>query len=372
MVVFREGLTALRAFMAFVDDRTVKTPTPDRGHRSRARSAAALGALVGALSPYDAWADPPQPHLRARFGWVRESGAERCPGDAEFRGLVTSFLHSELSIMAFIERRAQRWYVRVYTLRPESNTPGVREFDNATAGCETVTRAAAFTVAVILNHGRPIDPDLPPPPPPPPPPPECVVRERPPECECRCPPPPPPPPPPRPPSARAMLASVRGGVALGVVPGFTPAFALHAEGTLVGRLRWMVEFSASLAASPDGAEDYSFRLVAARVGACMDLVRVGRLAVPGCVSVAAGEVVPTVQRVPVTASGVHPWVGAGLDLGLRVWVSRAVFAELGVNAGVTALRVQYTDPLNRPGDGAVWDGAWVHGGGQVGVGLSIP
>ncbi len=77
-------------------------------------------------------------------------------------------------------------------------------------------------------------------------------------------------------------------------------------------------------------------------------------------------------RVPVAESGVHPWVGAGVDLGLRVWASRALFFELGASAGVTALRVQYTDPLNRPGDGAVWDGAWAHGGLWGGAGVSIP
>lgn len=312
---------------------------------------------MAALYRHDVWADPPLPPYTARLAWLRESGAERCPDDTEFRAQVKTFLRSdpfrepaELSILVVIEARASLWHARVYTVRPGSSEPGVRDLDDAN-DCETATRAAALNVAVTLNHGRIIDPHDPPP---------------------ALPPPAPPPALPPPPTPRVALTSVRGGVILGVVPGFTPAFGLHAEGTLVGRLRWMAELSTSLAASPEGAEDYSFRLVAARVGACVDLVRIGRLAVPGCASVAAGEVVPTVVRAPVAESGVHPWVGFDLDLGLRVWASRAVFFELGASAGVTALRVQYTDPLNRPGDGAVWDGAWAHGGLWGGAGVSIP
>ena len=337
--------------------------------RSVAPRPALVATLAVALLPRLALADAPTPAL---LSWTRGEGADRCPDGASVASSVVTLLqgadpfHSEaparLSIEASIERDDDGWHARIYDRDSTGALVGARSFDTDEPGCEGVAQASALSIALALNHGA-----LPPP----------VAVAAPAQAAQPAQPAPPTVAPVRavnPPRARrALSVTARGGAAVGLTPDIAPLFALHAEGTAYGPLRWMAETFATTADSPEAAANYAFRAVGARLGACLEAWKSRVITLEGCAAITGAGLVLTVTRAQVDEAPSGLWLGASIDAVARVTPVRPLVIEAGVSGAMPFTRPRFEDVVNRGAASAtVFESPIVAGTAWIGVGLSIP
>ncbi len=334
---------------------------------------ARIAALAAALCPSLARADEP---TAARLAWVRGDGAERCPDTTAIAARVVALLQGAdpfrgaptRSIEAAVERDEDGWHARIYDRDAAGALVGARAFDADEPDCEGVAQASALTIALALNHGA-----LPPAPTPVPPPPTTPV-------------PPPPvvappvvaPPTPAPTRSTAprpgleLSSTARVALAAGYTPSPSPLFALHTEGAVRGRLRWMAEVLTTTASSPEGATAYAFRFSGARLGACVEAWRTRLVMLEGCAAVVGAAVTLVVTDLRVDDADPRLWLGASLDAVARFTPARPLVLEAGVSAATPFVHPRYEDVRNRaPGPSLVYESPLIAAMVWIGAGVSI-
>ncbi len=339
--------------------------------RSVALRSALVVTLAIALSPRIALADAPTP---ARLSWTRGEGAERCPDTASIASSVVALLqgadpfHTEtpatLSIEAAIERDEDGWHARIYDRDSTGALVGARSFDTDEPGCEGVAQASALSIALALNHGALPHPVAAPPAQTAPttvatPAQPAVATVRSAATSTR--------------ARRAVSVTARVAVASGFTPDIAPLFALHAEGTAYGPLRWMAETFSVGASSPDDAANYEFHTVGGRLGACLEAWRSRVIALEGCASLTGAGLLLTVTRAQVDEAPSGLWLGASIDAAVRVTPIRPLVIEAGVSGAMPFTRPRFEDAANRGAASAlVYESPLVAAMGWLGAGVSIP
>jgi hypothetical protein len=107
-------------------------------------------------------------HPEARFVFVRESGAELCPGSdqmqaaiAERLGYVPFRADAAHTIVATLRRHATRFEAVVQSLRADGGVQGVRELSSDSNTCTELASAVAATVAILIDADAPVSSDSP-------------------------------------------------------------------------------------------------------------------------------------------------------------------------------------------------------------------
>jgi hypothetical protein len=189
-------------------------------------------AIATALTPSLSLASP-----SAKLVYVRSSGAETCPDEAELRRAVATrigydpfFPVAQKTVIAQVTKAPQGYRARVQIVGEDGTVRGERELGTKGQDCGELVGAIALAISVALDDldeapAPPPDPPAPPPPPradPDPPPPREPVRDAIPAT---------PEPVAKPPEDRVDLAGLLGG---GVVTGTAPSIA--ASGQIAGIL----------------------------------------------------------------------------------------------------------------------------------------
>ena len=82
------------------------------------------------------------------------------------------------------------------------------------------------------------------------------------------------------------------------------------------------------------AADAVFHLIAARALFCASVFETGRLSIPGCIGIDAGQLTGKGERVQNQSTQHAPWLGAGLSAVPEIALTRAFSLELGVGLRV--------------------------------------
>ncbi len=328
--------------------------------RSKLGVAALLGTVLTA--PVLALA---QDAGRFRFAWVRDESAEHCPDGPAIAREVTRrlgrdpFAASDApSIEASVRRDGPRWTARLVVRDADDASLGVREFTSDAPDCAPIAAAITLGVALSIDPAAALRPPPPPTPPapapaPPPPPAPRVLR------------------PPETPWSRRAGVSLRALGAVGLLPSVAPGVALAAEGPIVGRLRWSV----GLLYLPDSGlvtarGSFAFGLVAAQAAPCLDLWRVPRASLTGCVGVELGALRSAVLRGDPSTVGERPWAAAFAGLRLRARLLGPLAGELGVEAVVPLVRDRFFE--GGPARDTAFQQASLAGVAFAGLGIQFP
>lgn len=328
------------------------------------RRLAPITALSIALFSASSNAEVPAP---ARLSWVRGEGAARCPDAAFVAARVIAHLHgadpfttpASISVEVFVDRDDEGWHARIFDRDAAGALLGARSLDSDEPDCDGVAQASALSIALTLNHGT-----LPPAPPVTAPPVTAPpVSTAPPALS------------PRALSPRPRLelsASMRAAVATGFTPALSALFALHTEGTVRGRFRWMAEAMTTTVSSPDDAAGYAFRFFGGRVGACFEAWQNRAVSLEACAALTAGGISLAVTDAAVNDASTGLWVGASLDAVARLTPLRPLLFEAGVSASTPFVRPRYEDVANRSPDRAlVYESPQLAAMAWLGAGVSI-
>jgi hypothetical protein len=296
--------------------------------RSKLCDAALLGTVL--TVPVHALA---QDAGRFRFAWVRDESAEHCPdGPAIAREVARRLGRDPFaaadapSIEASVRRDGPRWTARLVVRDATDASLGVREFTSDAADCAPIAAAITLGVALSIDPAAALRPPPPPTPPTPAPTPPAPRVVRPPET----------------PWSRRAGVSLRALGAVGLLPSVAPGVALAAEGPIAGRLRWSV----GLLYLPDSGlvtsrGSFAFGLVAAQLAPCLDLWRVPRASLTGCVGVELGALRSVVLRGDPSTVGERPWAAAFAGVRLRARLLGPLAGELGVEAVAPLVRDRF-------------------------------
>lgn len=196
--------------------------------------------------------------------------------------------------------RDTAWTARLYLRDRAGVLLGTRTLSSASPACAPLMGAVTLAIALMIDpdaRSRLNSESAPPPPPPPPAP---------------APPPRPPLPPTRPSRRVAPLEATFGVAgAVGILPGPAAGVSLRVGGAIHGRFGWQVAatYLPELRTSPPD-DGFAFGWTALSAGGCVDVVRVARGSVVGCVSLVLAGMHAVVYRPAPEVPGDRVWGAA--------------------------------------------------------------
>ncbi len=319
----------------------------------------ALGAALS-LTQRAAAAGPEQKPAEApasfRWSFVRLAGAESCPGAESIAAGVRSRLgrdpfanDADRNIEGSVTREGQLWRAHLNVLDPEGTILGSRDLQSSEPDCSVLAEAVTLAVALVIDpraafappgaESAPTvaaPPEAPPPVEPPPVEPPPVVTPVPAPAPAQAPPTPSGPVP----AAPRLAASLRGTVALGLLP--LAAFGVESAGELGLSARWGLSVGVSYFPEVRTSDaGFAFGLSAALLGLCVEAVqaRAARLAL--CGEAQLGAMHAVVYSVRALPPGDHLWAGARVGPRLGLSLGRALWLEAGGMALVPLLRHEF-------------------------------
>jgi hypothetical protein len=309
-------------------------------------AALALEQRAAGAEPEHAIAEAP---ASFRWSFVRLAGAESCPGAERIAAGVRSRLgrdpfanDADRNIEGSVVRDGQVWRAHLSVIGPEGAVLGSRELQSSEPDCTTLADAVTLAVALVIDpraafappSAEPVPPVAATPPATPLP---VPVEQRPPVTAMPATAPPPPLPVAPAPADSPLAASLRGALALGLLP--RAAFGVESA----GEVRLAARFSLSVGVSyfpevstSDGG--FAFGLSAAFVGLCVGTAqtRAARLAV--CAEGQLGAMHAVVYSVRPLPPGDHLWGGARVGPRLRLLLGGALWLEAGGMAQAPLVR----------------------------------
>ena len=274
---------------------------------------------------------------------VRLEGAGSCPDTATFQRGVAARLGripfaepAQRTLETLLSRHENAWHAEITLRDADGIELGRRGIDAVGSDCGPLAGATTLALALTIDPdaalGAPAASPLPDPlpsacpplPPVPAPAAPCPERVCPASAPCQrgvCPPPP----------ARPFLGtSARGTLALGLIPGPAPGFALVAAAgsqTLRGEV--------SLLYFPEKLADdrrFAFGLTTAAAGACAALPPLGRWEAGLCGGIQLGAIHAVVHEAAPVDPGDQPWLAAALGPRLALEISPPLEFEVGFSA----------------------------------------
>lgn len=284
----------------------------------------------------------------ADVSWVRSPGAESCPTASAIRREVTRRIGKPIGspgegrvIEATVERGEGRWSARIITSGC-GEEPAVRKLESDASSCEPIASAAVLVIALAIDPRVALAPPAPeasegdtaasasPPPSPPMAAPSPKPKPAPPEPGL----PKGPPPLPRAPEPGVETRiTVRGLVALGLLPSEAPGVAWSSEWRFPP---WIVASTGLLFLPERSADDptFAFGMTAGWIGGCADLLRFSQISIGPCARVLAGTIHAVLRTHP-TIVGTEPgqrfWAGGSAGARLTARIAGPLQAELGAD-----------------------------------------
>src|SRR6266540_84425 len=290
-----------------------------------------LGAVLAALVTRGADAQP------ARFSWVRETGAEQCPSEQELRQKVAAlvggdpFSRPDGPRVRGVVRREAGMLIATLSLQEKSEPSKSRELHTDAASCAPLADAVALAIALSIER-LPVEARSAPAP---------STRaedvrvvDRTPEldeAERR-----------RDPARWAnhsWSTLAQAHWTLGSVPRPTTGLGVGLRYRVSDRVSSAIG-GLWLPRSSEGGQ-LSLGLNAARLGACVETVRVPPFALAHCAYGMLGAVQVKSEAAPVSGAGTHAWYAGSMTTAASIRFSESAVAEAGAEGTVPLTRPTY-------------------------------
>ena len=330
------------------------------------RAAAAAGEQVTAQAP-----------ASFRWSFVRLSGAESCPGAEGIAAGVRARLGREpfgndadRNIEGVVTRDGQVWRAHLSVIGPDGAVLGSRDLQSSEPDCSTLADAVTLAVALVIDPRAALAPASAPRPPADPAPapsplapvaPPAIIAvplvARPPALRTA-----------RPPAEPLLAVSLRGAVALGLLP--RPAFGVESGGELGLSAHWGL--SGGVSYFPEvrtSGAGFAFGLSAGFLGTCVHAMQTqaARLAICGEVQLGAMHgVVYSVRPLP---PGDHVWAGARVGPRVRLKLFPTVWVEVGAQGLAPLTRHEF---VLKDQQNPVFQSSWLTFAATLGLSASIP
>jgi hypothetical protein len=301
---------------------------------------------------------------QAELSWSRERGAEACGDGSTLRQGVLERLGRDpfgspgallIEGRAFVDQ--EHFRARLSVRGPDGELLGVRTLESDAAGCESLTRAVALAIALVIDpeagspraRDQPVDPPAPAP---------AAARASPREAGAitRA-------------APRALPGAwldVRALLSDRLLPGIAPGFGLEAQIAVHQRLNavialdhWPERKRAAIGSR------FAFGLTTGTLGLCVETLRGLALGLALCGSMQLGAIHAVVYELTPVRPGERFWAAAALKAQFYLVLGRArvSLAALGT-APITRHRFRANDQ-----DDVIFRQAAVVPGGELGLGM---
>lgn len=309
-------------------------------------AALVIAQPASAAGPEPATAEAP---LSFRWSFVRLAGAESCPGAERIAAGVRARLgrdpfadDAERNIEGSVSRDGQLWRAHLSVVDPEGVVLGSRDLQSGEPDCTTLADAVTLAVALVIDPRAAFAPPSAPPALPAVAPPAAVpaVPVAPPPATSAVPAPASPPSLAAAPAGPALAFSLRGALALGLLP--RSAFGVESAGELGLSARWSL--SAGVSYFPEvrtSDAGFAFGLSAGSLGLCVGAVQAPAARLAICGEGQLGAMHAVVYSVRALPPGDHLWAGARVGPRLRLLLTSKLWLEAGGMALVPLVRHEF-------------------------------